>query len=395
MPNTAFVTPDIELGVAVEVTKGTPVTPAFWIPIMSPNWEPKVVENDDKTMQGNMAELQDVILGQRYDDISFKSYPYLDTFGVWMRGEFGSSDTLTTAPTNTTLASSCVAGAATISSTATIPAGSMVVLDNTNPGVLETVTVSSVSGAGPFTLTLKTPTVYAHSSGATVTGLNLHTFSLLNNQVSTGNQPPGLTVTWFDGEEWRQNPAGQMDKCTISAASDKIVECDISLLANASTSVGAPTASFSGESAPPGWSSQILLGGVQTTNWQNWEFDFARGTKPVPAFTGQQNYYQLLAGVLTNSGKVTVVRTSGATELTDFLTNTRPSLDITFFNRINGDAMNIHCTTCVFRTGKMNTGATELRDDLTFTPIPNTTDATAGAKSPCKITIANARSTAF
>lgn len=395
MVNQAYATPDIAVGGAIETTKGTAVSPNLWLPIMSPSWEPKVVENDDKTYQGNMAEFQDVILGQRYDDIGFKTYAYLDTLGLYLRGEFGSTDGLTAAPANTTLAALCTAQAATISLTANVAAGSMVVLDQTNPGVLETVTVNSTSGAGPFTATLKTPTIYAHSSGATVTGLTTHAFSLLNNAVSTGNQPPGITLTWFDGEEWRQNTAGQMDKFSISAASDKIIECDISMLANGSTTVSAPSASFSGESAPPGWTTQLLLGGTQVFDFSNWAFDFARQTKPIWGFTGNQNPYQLFANTLTNSGKITVIRTTGAPELTDFLTNVRPSLDLTFFNRINGDALNIHCTTCVFRTGKPNFGQPWVQDDLTFSPIPNTTDATAGAKSPCKITLANARVTAY
>lgn len=395
MPNQAFATPSIQAGVAIEVTKGTPVTPAFWIPLMSPTWEPKVNNIDDVTLRGSQVKFYDVILGQRYDDVGFKTYPYLDTFPVFLRGEFGSTDTLTAAPANTTLAALCAAGATTISSTATVAAGSYIVLDQATPAILETVRVLSVTGAGPFTLTLVTPTIYAHANTAPITGLTKHQFSLLNNSVATGNQPPGITFTWFDGEEWRQNPAGQMDKCTISATSDKLIECDLSLLANSATTPSAPTASFTSESAPPGWTTQVMLGGVQVTDFSQWEFDFARGTKPIPAFTGNQNYYELFAGPLENTGKISVIRTSGAPELVDFLTNVRPALDLTFFNRINGDAMTIHSTTSVFRTGKPNFGKEWVEDDLTFTPIPNTTDALAGGQSPCLITVANAKTTTF
>ena len=395
MPNQAFATPSIQAGVAIELTKGTPATPAFWIPLMSPSWEPKVNEIDDVTLRGSMVKFYDVVLGQRYDAIGWKSYPYLDTFPVMIRGEFGSSDTLTAAPANTTLSTSCTAGAPTISSTATVAAGSYVVLDQANTAILETVRVQSVSGAGPFTLTLNSPTIYAHASAAAVTGLTKHQFSLLNNAGSTGNQPPGITFTWFDGEEWRQNAAGQMDKCTITSVSDKLIECDLSLLANPSTTPSAPTAAFTNETAPPAWTSQVLFGGVGVVDFSQWEFDFARGTKPIPAHTGTQNYFQLFAGPLENTGKISVIRTTNAPELTDYLTNVRPSLDITFFNRINGDAMTIHCTTSVFRTGKPNFGKEWVEDDLTFTPIPNTTDALAGGQSPCLITIANARTSAF
>ena len=395
MPNQAFATPSIQAGTAIEATKGTPVAPTFWNPIMSPTWEPKVNEIDDVTLRGSQVKFYDVILGQRYDAIGFKTYPYLDTFPVFLRGEFGSSDTLTAAPSNTTLAALCTAGAPTISSTATVAAGSYIVLDQANTAILETVRVQSVSGAGPFTLTLNTPTIYAHANGATVTGLTKHQFSLLNNSVATGNQPPGITFTWFDGEEWRQNAAGQMDKCTISATSDKLIEADLSLLANSAITPSAPTASFTTESAPPGWTTQVLLGGTQVTDFSQWEFDFARGTKPIPAFTGNQNYYELFAGPLENTGKISVIRTSGAPELVDFLTNVRPALDLTFFNRINGDAMTIHSTTSVFRTGKPNFGKEWVEDDLTFTPIPNTTDALAGGQSPVLVTVANARATSY
>lgn len=67
---------------------------------------------------------------------------------------------------NTTTSASAAAGASTISTVATIAAGTWITIDT---GLLrEVAQVFSVSGAGPFTLTLTNPLGFGHASGVAV-----------------------------------------------------------------------------------------------------------------------------------------------------------------------------------------------------------------------------------
>src|SRR5258708_39130682 len=104
----AYASPQTEVGVAIEPTRGTAVAPAFWIPVKAPAYKPNVNIIEDTTLQGSMVAVYDVVRGQRHDGHGWNSYPYLDSFPVFARGLLGSSDGVTVAPASTTLAASCV-----------------------------------------------------------------------------------------------------------------------------------------------------------------------------------------------------------------------------------------------------------------------------------------------
>ena len=63
----AFPTPGTQLGLALEVTRGTPVAPAFWVPVKAPKYKPDLMLIPDQTLQGSMVETYDLIRGIRYD----------------------------------------------------------------------------------------------------------------------------------------------------------------------------------------------------------------------------------------------------------------------------------------------------------------------------------------
>lgn len=390
----AYATSQTEVGIAIEATRGTPVAPAFWIPVKAPAYKPNVNIIEDTTLQGSMVSVYDLIPGQRYDGHGWNAHPYLDSFPVFCRALLGSTDNLVVAPANTTLASSCVAGAASITLSASVAAGSYVVLDNTTPGLLETVRVKTITTSPPWTATLVSPTIYAHASAATVTGLTKHQFSLLNN-AGSGNQPPSVTITDFAGDAWRQIPASQLDKLTIKATADQAVTYDCSWLGNPAITPSTPTPAYTTTQAPAAWTTQVLLGGNQVTYYMDYEYDLGRGTKPIPAYTGTQAYYQYFAGPIAAQGKVTVLLQSGATELTDYENGTQTSFEITFFDRRTGDACTIRHTTAMFRSGELDRGKEWVQVPLDFTAIPNATDALAGGVSPVLVTVANAQAASY
>ena len=173
-------------------------------------------------------------------------------------------------------------------------------------------------------MTLSSPLLYAQADGATVTPLNNHAFSLLNDAYVAGNQPPSATITDFDGEEWRQITAAQLDELTIKGNGTSLVEYTCTWFGNPATTGASvdppiPTSSYSGIQTPAPWSFYSLLGGTYTPTVMDWEFDFKRNVKPIPALTGTQAYFTYFASVLTASGKLDFIEQSGSPELDNFL----------------------------------------------------------------------------
>lgn len=394
----AYAVPQSQMGVAIETTRFTPVPPAFWLPYKNPKYKPDLTLINDESLQGSMVQIYNTVPGLRYDAHGWDSYPYLDTFPVLIRALLGSADTLTAAPANTTLAASAAAGATSVSSAASCAAGTWIVIGSGS--TQETHQVQAVSGAGPFTLTLQQggvgyPLVYAQSNGAAVTGLTGHKFSLLNN-AGTGNQPPSVTLSDYDGEEWRQLAGAQLDKLTIKGLANGLLDYNCTWFANAATTPSTPTASFSSAQAVPGWTALITVGTTQIQYWVDWQLDLARGVKPIPALTGSQAYFMYFAGPLQATMKITVIEQSGAPELAQYLAATQQVFDITLYDKKSGYALDIHSTKAQFKTGELQRGSNPwVESVLDVQLLPTATDATAGGVSPLAMTVANAQTTTF
>ncbi|MDE2096456.1 MAG: hypothetical protein KGL39_04360 [Patescibacteria group bacterium] len=383
------------VGVAVEATRGTPVAPSLWIPVKGPKYKPNLQLIPDETLQGVDAQVQDLVEGLQYDSHGWTAPIYLDTFPFLVRAELGSPDTKTSAITATTLSASAVQGATSVSITGTVATGDAVVIGSASNGTLEAHILGTVSGAGPYTCALNEPLVYAQPSGATVTGLTKHQFSLLNNSPSTGNYPPSVTITDFDGEEWRQMSACQIDELTIKGNGTSLSEYTCTWMGNPSITPSSPSSSFTGVQSPAAWTSYLTVGGTFQPALQDWEFNFKRGTKEIPALTGLREYFTYFPGPLQATGKFTFLEQSGSPQLTAFLEAQRTAFDFTLFDIQNGYILNIHATACQYKTAEIDRSKEYVEVPVEFQMLPNTTDATAGSKSPVLITVANGTSTTY
>jgi hypothetical protein len=386
----ALPVPETEIGLAIEATRGTAVYPTVWVPVMGPKYKPDLTLLPDETLQGSMVKIYDEIAGLRYDSHGWDSYPYLDSFPVLVRALLGSSDNVTAKSSNTTLAAPAVAGATSLTTTASVTTGTYVVLD-AGTSVQETVLLTG-TGTSP---TLQYPTKYAHANLATVTGLTSHAFSLLNNSPSTGNQPPSLTVTDYAGDVWRQLTAAQLDNININGGADVLPKYTTALFANAAVTPTTPVPSFSAVEAPPGWTVDVAIGGTQIGYLVTWEFDLKRSVKPVPAITGTQAYYQYLANAIEATLKLTVLASPTEPELATYEAGTVTSLDLTLTDTSSGFAINFHSTKAKFLTGAIDRSKEWAEVPLDVQLLPSTTDALAGGVSPIKITVANAQTGSY
>lgn len=392
--NRAFATSQTQMGLAIETVIGTPpAQPKYMFPVKSPKFNPDQMYIPDETLQGSMVQIYDLVQGMRYDAHGWEAPPYLDSFPIMLRALLGSTDNLITAPTNTTLAAAAAAGAPTVSTTASVAAGKWVTIGTA--ATLETHLVLSVSGAGPFTVTLVTPLINAQANGAAVTGLTGHQFSLLNNSV-IGDQPPSVSIWDGDGEEWRLLTASQLDELTIKGNATGLTSYTCSWLANPATpNVAAPTTSYTQTQTPAPWTFFATLGGTYTPTIVDWEFSFKRGTKPIPALTGTVEYLQYFAGPLQATGKLVFTEQSSSPQLNQYLNGVRQALDCTLFDLITGFALNVHSTRCQFKKAEIDRSKEWVEVPVEFQLLPTTTDALAGGVSPVIATVANSITTSY
>jgi hypothetical protein len=389
----AYAVPSSQMGIAIEATRGTPVAPVAFVPYRAPKYVPTRMFLPDETLQGSMVATYNLTPGMRYDSHGWESYPYLDTFPYLIAAELGSSDTVTAAPASTTLSASAAAGATTITTSASIPSGSFITFGSAALGTLESHKTTGVTGS--YTIALATSVVFAQPSGTAVTGLTQHKFSLLNNSATVGNQPPSLTLSDFDGEEWRQLAAAQMDKLSITGNATALVNYTTDFYCNPSITPSTPSVSFSTVKPVPTWTTALVISGTQSTDVEEFTIDLSRGTKPIPAVTGTLEYFQYFAGPLTATGKSTVVNTSGAPELTQYQNGTDNTFDLFINDVTTGFIMEIRSDSVIYKTGELVRSKEYVEVELSYDFLPTATDATAGGVSPLYVIVANNTSAAY
>lgn len=391
---TAYSVAQTLIAIALETTRGVPESQhSYLIPVKGPKYKPDLAYIPDETLQGSQVSVYDEVPGVRYDTHGWSAPPYLDSFPLFLAMEFGSADTLTAAPAATTLAAAATSGSTSITLAASVPVGSYITFGS---GRLETHLVTAISGASPYVATLATPVINNQTAGTTVTGLTKHQYSLLNNANTPGDQPPSATIWDFDGEQWRQLSACQLDELNIKGNLTGLVDYTITLMGNAAlNNVTAPTISSTGVQTPAPFAFNIAINGTPVQTVTDWEFDFKRNTKPIPALTGTQEYYSYYASTLTCTGKFTLVEQSGSPYLSSYLNDVPQSIDVTIFDVQSGFALNIHSSKAKFVTGEIDRGKEYVDVPITVQFLPSSTDALAGGISPLVLTVANTVTTAY
>jgi len=95
------------LGVALETTKGTPVAPTDFVPIIKDSFKPVDIISPlyDNGVRGSMAENYNYIQGRRHTEVDFGGPVFADTIGYWLASILGDVTTTgSTAPYTHTMA---------------------------------------------------------------------------------------------------------------------------------------------------------------------------------------------------------------------------------------------------------------------------------------------------
>jgi len=231
----------------------------------------------------------------------------------------------------------------------------------------------------------------------TGTGPYVHTVSLLNNAMATGNQPPSYTFFDWDGYQLRTMAGGQIDELQFKFTATGLIEVIVKVqtLPYVATST-APTAVFSTVAAAPAWNCVTSLNAVTTTPIVDGQLSFKRGVKPLETL-GQMAPFQLFAGPLDASGASLTVINAADVEQNLALTGTAFPLSLTF-NIPTSPGMSFKFQASVVKASQTHQergsdGVIITQLDLKL--IGNSTDATSGGLSPVKFIATNSQSTAY
>lgn len=400
--------PAVEAVVALvaEAERGVLVEPpTAFVPVMVPKYKPDLKYLEDDAFRGSMVKTYNMIPGLRYDSLGWDQYLYMDTVPNLIRALLGSKDTKTAAPATTELVKEAKAGDTKILTKATLAEGSYVVIGKAGGvGQIETHKTGKPKEvkAEEWEIPLVYPLAFAQPNATKVEGLTKHEFSLLNNTPTEGNQPPSYSLYYFSGEEkWRALRGAQLDNFSLSGTADTLPKAAVQFMSFLSQTPVKTTAelnalvSFSTAQAAPGWNFVAAVGGEQITNVEEWSLDMKRSVKPIPAITGNENYYQMFASYLEITGKLKVLANQKSPLLQAYLKGETKSLDFTISDVNSGYAMNLHSTEMKFPQGEIDASKEWFSIPLEVKPIPSSSDALAGGVSPIKVTVANATATEY
>lgn len=390
------------LGIAKEVTQGTPVAMTATIPIEKFEPEDKPVWLHDKALRGSMVDAYGMQQGVIKTDFSMSGPVFGDTLG-WLLGNIlgDVAPTGTTTTPTGTLSAGSAAGATSVSASVSIPASTQIQIDTGN--LAEVVTTSGApTGTGPYTIPV--PALrYAHASGVAITAVTTpftHGFAVLN---SGQGQPTSHTLTHFQGPTAtvgaRQFPGACLSELTLkwNAETELFMfdakgECWPSVVPGAT-----PTSAPSTVTPIASWRGLLGIGGpasggtlVKTVT--DGEITIKRALEPVFTTQNVQTPYVIQRGPVDVSGKLSFIA-ADETPYTTMLNNTQPQLQLIVGNGQTGANLvqvQVDCQNAAYETAKPEFGKAAVGYQATLIGVANTANAgPSGGYSPGKVTVTN------
>lgn len=382
----------VTVGLAKEVTWGTPVTPpTTFLSSPTPTFTEKQDNIFDKGLRGIRSETQALTFGAGHTEVNIPDMPwYGDDSPNLLMGLLG-TDTLSGSARTGTI-SAAAAGATTLTYTVltgTAPlVGDNIKID-AGTATAEIVIVTAVSGAGPYTLTVAA-TKFAHAAAAPATILYGHTLTLLN----TG-QPPSYTLAKYDalqGSNARQIAGVYFEQVTLKFTNPGKFTVAATGKGKMGTNVAKGTSAYSAEAFNVPWQAAFTIAGISNARVIDFEIVIKAPVDLIFGMNATQSPTAAVSDQVTVTGKATVVP-DDYTEYNYYLNNSQPSCVIVLDN--GSTRSTFQMSKCAFIDPTVlehNGNYTKLSSS--FEAISNSTDAGTG-NAPLKATVFNAKSTAY
>ena len=224
---------------------------------------------------------------------------------------------------------------------------------------------------------------------------NLHAFSV-NNSVSTlyPAQPARVIIYNYDGYNTRLF-CGRVTDVGITFDPKQLIKFTAKFLGRASGVVANPTKAFSAIVPLPSWTGYATIGGSDVGKILTADITFSRGeVEAIPTLSGIQDPWDIFLGALSTKGKFSLVFDDD-TQQSNYYNETQPTVQLKF-TRGTGASQQyllIHMASCNYDKADITQqGKSYVTNDIEFTGIGNSTDATAAGTglSTSKVTVANA-----
>ncbi len=368
-----------KLGFKIESVAGTYEAPTVAVPFTKASYDTVIDPLRDESVRANDSVLQGLYQGPSQSTWDIETHLYPDLVGYFLR--FIGPDTVTAA-TATTLSSSSSIGATSLSTVASIPAGSIIRIDtSTNT---EYAATGTPTGSGPYSIPLlnapggtSLALAIAHSSGVAVTTQTTHTFK----QVHTGARPPSYSLTVFDNVDTR-GWAG----CVISDLAIKIdpkgtVSVNPKFAGFPEAVVSSFTPSYSNQQPLLGWQWNMTNAGGSSTRGLTLDVSLKRAVEVIHSSDGTQAPREIFAGALEADGSYKAIY-ENTTDYLLYLNNVQSPATALIAqpaqvggNQIGGASLALTMSQSGFSKGTRDLGGVYVQASYSLAGIHNTTDS--------------------
>ena len=355
------------LGLARELTVGTPLVPVITHPMDQSDYSPEDMPKflDDKAIRGSMTDLFYKTLGVESAQFSFGGPNFLDSHGYFFDNVFGDLSTVGSSLANPSTTSGVLAVGATNMTLAAAPPSSYTAGATIQIGASPTAEVVIISATAPSNIVGFTgyPLRFTHPTAQTVQTAGTpftHKFAALNSPLGYGGaygaQPPTHTLTdvtnivnVFQSVTYgsaptntygaRMYPSAVLKSLDFSGNAEQ--NLGIKMTGDSWLSVAAGTAvtNVTTNSRPvPNWNSTVVVAGftVASTGTYagigNFSLSAKRATQTYWIVAGTQTPYIIARGPLTMDGSIDWQPTNAETPLDLMLLNAQAPMTITVSN---------------------------------------------------------------
>ncbi|MEV4438519.1 phage tail tube protein [Streptomyces sp. NPDC049577] len=361
------------VGIAKEAVQGTFLAPTFYLPVTKSDFNIEYTQLKDESFRANDTALQGLYQGVGQTTASLELPAYPDCIGYMLR--VIGPDTVT-AGVSTTLSSSTIVGATSISTAATIPAGSTIAIDTSTN--LEYAVTGTPSGSGPYTIPITTPAgglTKTHSSSVTVISQTTHTFK----QSTSVAKPTYSLVDHAVYEAWGY-PGCMLSEVGFKIDPKGMATLDAKLTGwIGSVQTGLPAPTFTAVQPMLGWQWAMTNAGGSSTRGLSYDLTLKRDIDAIHASNGTQQPREVFTGVLDADIKYKAIYEND-TDYNQYLQalQTSPtSAVLTQPVTAGGASLTLTTTQPGWSKGGYDKGGTYVTADFEISGIYNTTDSGA------------------
>lgn len=372
------------LGGAKEPSNGSITAPTYAIPFTKAQYESIYAPLRDESVRGNDGVLQGLYQGPADGTFDIESHFYPDIAGNLLR--MVGPDTVV-AGVSTTLSSSSIVGATSISTVASIPVGSTIQIDT---GVnTEWAVTGTPTGGGPFTIPITTPATgltKAHNSAVAVVSQSTHTFA-----QSTATRPPSYSLTVFDNVDTRVWAGAMMTELAIKIDPKGTVTFNPKYITFPEATTTSFTPTFNTVNPFLGWQWTVTNAGGSSTRGLTMDLTLKRAGEALHTSNGAQAPRETFVGALELNGTYKAVY-ENTNDMNLFLqyTQTPTVHTLTKPVAVGGESLAITMSQSGYSKAVRELGQTYVQASFDVAAINNTTDG-----GITKVVLKNYVSTAY